>query len=195
MFEHSFASGSKLVGPNEVPPSWQGRDDVSVWIALKKRHLGLAVAGCLVLASSNAGATFDGLAGAWIGTGWMKPSDGPRERIRCKASYVIKKPEKSLDFELKCASEAYKMRFSAEIEQDGTVISGNWFESEYRQAGKIYGTSSKGLIEARLEGNTVAAFVTIQTKVDHQSFALEAPGAWASEVAVELDREGRKASR
>jgi hypothetical protein len=155
----------------------------------------LAVAGCLVLASSNAAATFDGLAGTWAGNGLMKPSDGPRERIRCKASYVIKKPEKSLNFELKCASEAYKMLFSAEIEQDGSVISGNWFESEYRQAGKIVGTSSKGLIEARLEGNTVAAFVTIQTKANHQTFVLEAPGAWASEVTVELDRDGSKASR
>lgn len=178
-----------------MPPSRQGRDEVSVRIALKKRHLGLAVAGCLVLAASSAGATFNGLEGAWVGTGWMKPSDGPKERIRCKAGYVIKKPEKSLNFELKCASEAYKMLFSAEIEQDGSVISGNWFESEYRQAGKIYGTSTNGLIEARLEGNTVAAFVTIQTKANHQTFLLEAPGAWASEVTVELDREGSKASR
>jgi len=168
---------------------------VSVRIALNKQQLGLAVVGCLVLASSNAGATFDGLAGTWGGPGSMKPSDGPMERIRCKASYVIKKPEKSLSFELRCASEAYKMLFSAEIEQDGSVISGNWFESEYRQGGKIYGTSSEGLIEARIEGNTVAAFVTIQTKANHQSFALEAPGAWASEVTVELEREKSKASR
>ena len=168
---------------------------MSVRIAFKQQCLGLAAAACLVLASSHAGATFDGLAGEWAGTGWMKPSDGPRERIRCKASYVVKKPEKSLNFELKCASEAYKMLFSAEIEQDGSVISGNWFESEYRQAGKLYGTSARGLIEARLEGNTVAAFVTVQTKADHQTFALEAPGAWASEVTVELDREGSKASR
>ncbi len=96
-----------------------------------------------------------------------------------------------MTFDLKCASEAYKMLFSAEIEQDGTSISGNWFESEYRQGGKIYGTSSEGLIEARVEGNTVAALVEIRTKANHQSFALEAPGAWASEVVVELDREGK----
>jgi len=121
----------------------------------------------------------------------MTPSDGPKERIRCKASYVVKKPAKSMSFDLKCASEAYKMLFSAEIEQDGTSISGNWFESEYRQGGKIYGTSSDGLVEARVEGNTVAAFVEIRTKANHQSFALEAPGAWASEVAVELDRDGK----
>lgn len=108
----------------------------------------------------------------------MKLTEGPRERIRCRAIYVVKRPDKSISFELKCASDAYKMVLSAQIEQDGSVISGNWFESEYRQGGKIYGTSSDGIV----------AFVTIRTKASHQSFLLEAPGAWASEVSVELDR-------
>lgn len=96
-----------------------------------------------------------------------------------------------MSFDLKCASDAYKMLFTADIEQDGSEISGNWFESEYRQGGKIYGTSSDGNVEARIEGNTVAAFVTIRTKANHQSFFLEAPGAWASEVTVELDRDNK----
>jgi hypothetical protein len=164
--------------------------EVLVRIARYKRRLGLTVLGCLLLASSTARATLDNLAGTWSGAGSMKLSEGPSERIRCKAIYVVKKPEKSMSFELRCASEAYKMRLSAEIEQDGSAISGNWFESEYHQGGKISGTSSEGIIEARIEGNTVAAFVTIRTKANHQSFALEAPGAWASEVSVELDRVG-----
>ena len=159
-----------------------------VRIACYKRQIGAAVLGCLLIASSHANATIDGLAGAWAGNGSMKLSEGGRERIRCKASYVVKKPEKSMNFELKCASDAYKMLLSAQIEQDGSTISGNWFESEYRQGGKITGKSSDGLVEARIEGNTVAAFVTIRTKANHQSFALESPGAWASEVSVELDR-------
>lgn len=118
----------------------------------------------------------------------MKLSEGPSERIRCRAVYVVKRPGKSITFELRCASDAYKMLLSAEIEQDGSAISGNWFESEYRQGGKISGTSSEGLVEARIEGNTVAAFVTIRTKANRQLFLLEAPGAWASEVSVELTR-------
>jgi hypothetical protein len=146
------------------------------------------VLGCSLVVSSHALATFAGLAGTWSGGGSMKLSEGPSERIRCKAAYVVKKPEKSMNFELKCASDSYKMTLSAEIEQDGSVISGNWFESEYRQGGKIYGTSSDGLVQARIEGNTVAALLTIRTKANHQSFQLDAPGAWASEVSVELDR-------
>ena len=151
-------------------------------------------AACLVLvtlSSSYAEATLDTLAGTWSGSGSMKPSDGPREKVRCKVAYNVKKPGRSLSLDLRCASEAYKMVLSANIEQNGTQLSGNWFESEYRQGGKISGTSADGLIEARVEGDTVAALVTIRTKGNHQSFVMEAPGAWVSQVAIELKKDAR----
>ncbi|WP_338830394.1 hypothetical protein [Bradyrhizobium sp. 27S5] len=72
-----------------------------------------------------------------------------------------------------------------------TQLSGNWFESEYRQGGKISGTNSDGLIEARIEGETVAALVTIRTKGDHQSFVMEAPGSWLSQVTIELNKDAK----
>ncbi|BBO13167.1 hypothetical protein [Bradyrhizobium sp. TM102] len=95
---------------------------------------------------------FDSLAGAWSGIGTMKPSDGPREKVRCKVAYNVTRPGRSLTLDLRCASDAYKMVLSANIEQSGTELSGNWFESEYRQGGKVYGTNKDGLIEARIEG-------------------------------------------
>lgn len=153
--------------------------------------LGAAGLALVILSPSYAQATLDGLAGTWSGSGLMKPSDGPRERVRCKVAYSVKKPGRALGLELRCASEAYKMVLSANIEQNGTQLSGNWFESEYRQGGKISGTSADGLIEARIEGDTVAALVTIRTKGNRQSFAMEAPGAWVSEVAIELNRDAR----
>ncbi|MBR1129136.1 hypothetical protein [Bradyrhizobium iriomotense] len=149
---------------------------------------------CLVLVGASplrAEPVFDSLAGAWSGTGTMKPSDGPREKVRCKVAYNVTRPGRSLTLELRCASDAYKMVLSANIEQSGTELSGNWFESEYRQGGKVYGTNKDGLIEARIEGNTVAALVTIQTKATRQSFLMEAPGSWMSEVAIELNKEAK----
>jgi hypothetical protein len=154
-------------------------------------HIGMGAA-CLVLAGITplrAEPVFDGLAGAWSGIGTMKPSDGPREKVRCKVAYNITRPGRSVSLELRCASDAYKMVLSANIDQNGTELSGNWFESEYRQGGKVYGTNKDGLIEARIEGNAVAALVTIQTKVNHQSFLMEAPGSWMSEVAIELNKD------
>ncbi|KJC52506.1 hypothetical protein UB31_09435 [Bradyrhizobium sp. LTSP849] len=151
-------------------------------------------AACLALVSSgglHAEPALDNLAGAWSGIGTMKPSDGPREKVRCKVAYNITKPGRSVSLDLRCASDAYKMVLSANIDQNGTELSGNWFESEYRQGGKVYGTNTDGLIEARIEGNTVAALVTIQTKGNHQSFLMDAPGSWVSEVAIELNREAK----
>lgn len=156
-------------------------------------RLGAGVA-CLVLASVDpvrAEQVFDSLGGTWSGTGSMKPSDGPREKVRCKVSYNITKPGRSVSLDLRCASDAYKMVLSANIDQNGTELSGNWFESEYRQGGKVSGTNKDGLIEARIEGNTVAAPVTIQTKANHQSFLMEAPGSWMTEVAIELSKDAK----
>ncbi|WP_441235456.1 hypothetical protein [Bradyrhizobium sp. 930_D9_N1_4] len=153
-----------------------------------------ASAACWVLASMNpvcAEPVFDSLGGTWSGTGTMKPSDGPREKVRCKVAYNITKPGRSVTLDLRCASDAYKMVLSANIDQSGTELSGNWFESEYRQGGKVYGTNKDGLIEARIEGNTVAALVTIQTRSNHQSFLMEAPGSWMSEVAIELNKDAK----
>src|SRR5690349_15191364 len=107
--------------------------------------------------SSQAFGGVDTMAGRWSGTGSMKPSDGPREKIHCKVAYDVKRPGRSIKLDLKCASDAYKLILSADIEEDGDNLSGNWFESEWRQGGKIVGTSSGDLVEARIEGNTVAA--------------------------------------
>jgi hypothetical protein len=68
------------------------------------------------------------------------------------------------------------MVLSANIEQSGTELSGNWFESEYRQGGKVYGTNRDGLIEACIEGNTVAALGQPSVVPDGSA------GSWMAEV-------------
>ena len=135
--------------------------------------------------------SFDNVAGSWSGGGMMKPSDGPRERVRCKADYVPKNNGQSVKVSLRCASDAYKMNLSANIDQNGTDLSGNWFESQYRQGGNVSGKNVNGVIEARVEGDTVTALLSVRTKGDHQTFAMESPGAWISEVSIDLVREPR----
>src|SRR6202049_2735919 len=71
--------------------------------------------------------SFDSVAGSWSGSGTMKPSDGPRERVRCKVDYVPKNAGQSVKMNVRCASDAYKMDLSANIDENGTTLSGNWF--------------------------------------------------------------------
>jgi hypothetical protein len=135
--------------------------------------------------------SFNEVAGSWSGVGSMKPSDGPRERIRCKVDYTVKNEGLSVKMNVRCASDAYKMELTANIDQSGSALSGNWFESQYRQGGKISGQNVNGLIEARIEGDTIAALLTVRTKGNRQSFAMESPGAWVSQVSIDLLRDPR----
>ena len=159
-------------------------------IRLVRCALGYALLGTLLAAApALAEQGFDNVAGSWSGVGSMKPSDGPRERVRCKVEYIVKSTGNSLKMELLCASDAYKMHLSANIDQNGSNISGNWFESQYRQGGKISGQNVNGVIEAKAESDTITALLTVRTKGSRQSFVMESPGQWVSQVSIDLSRD------
>src|SRR3984893_5981678 len=143
----------------------------------------------LAPAPARAEQGFDNVAGSWSGVGSMKPSDGPRERVRCKVNYAVKSTGNSLKMDLLCASDAYKMHLSANIDQDGSTISGNWFEDQYRQGGKISGQNVNGVIEAKVESDTITALLTVRTKGSRQTFVMDSPGAWISQVSIDLVRD------
>jgi hypothetical protein len=143
----------------------------------------------LAAAPACAQQSFEDVTGSWSGSGTMKPSDGPRERVRCKADYLVKNDGQSVKMNLRCASDAYKMDLNANIDQSGTALSGNWFESQYRQGGKISGQNLNGLIDAKIESDTITALLTVRTKANRQTFSMESPGAWISQVSIDLVRD------
>ena len=81
------------------------------------------------------------------------------------------------------------MELSANIDQQGTNLSGNWFESQYRQGGKVSGRNLDGLIKAKVESDTITALLTVQTNGARQTFSMESPGAWVSKVTISLVRD------
>ena len=145
----------------------------------------------LAAAPAYAEQTFDSVAGSWSGGGWMTTKDGPRERVRCKVDYIVKSTGQSVKMNVRCASDAYKMDLSANIDQSGTALSGNWFESQYRQGGQVSGQNVNGLIEAKVESATITALLTVRTRGNRQSFVMESPGAWVSQVSIDLARDPR----
>jgi hypothetical protein len=149
----------------------------------------MASTAILAAVPAHAQQSFDSVAGSWSGGGMMKPKDGPRERVRCKADYTPKNNGQSVKVSVRCASDAYKMELSANIDENGSDLSGNWFESQYRQGGKISGKNVNGVIDARIEGDTVAALLNVRTKGDKQTFAMQSPGAWVQEVSIDLVRD------
>jgi hypothetical protein len=164
---------------------------------LRNRAIAHWILGCsllmtiLAVAPACAQQSFDSVAGSWSGGGSMKTKDGPRERVRCKIDYAPKNAGESVKMNVRCASDAYKMDLSANIDDHGTVLSGNWFESTYRQGGSVSGQNANGVIEAKVEGQTITALLTVRTKGNRQTFVMESPGAWISQVSIELVRDSR----
>jgi hypothetical protein len=161
------------------------RDGAAIRCALRS----MLLVTMLAAAPAYAEQSFASVAGSWSGGGMMKPSDGPSERVRCKVSYDVKSTGQSVKMNVLCASDAYKMNLSANIDENGTELSGNWFESQYRQGGKVSGRNVDGRIEARVEGDTITALLNVQTKGNRQTFVMDSPGAWISHVQIDLVRD------
>jgi hypothetical protein len=137
---------------------------------------------------AHAQSTFTSMGGAWSGNGMVHLRGGTQERIRCRASYDPSNNGQSLKLELRCASDAWNFDLSSSVVQDGISISGTWFESVNRVGGRITGQYNGGLMEARAEGDIVAALLTVKTMGARQSFLMDAPGAWAEQVSIDLHR-------
>jgi hypothetical protein len=154
------------------------------------RKVGFVASALTVISAppAHAQSTFTSMGGAWSGNGMVHLRGGTQERVRCRASYDPSSGGQSLKLELRCASDAWNFDLSGSIVQNGISISGTWFESVNRVGGRITGQYNAGLIQARAEGDIVSALLTVKTTGARQSFLMEAPGAWAEQVSIDLHR-------
>jgi hypothetical protein len=137
---------------------------------------------------AHAQSTFTSMGGAWSGNGMVHLRGGTQERIRCRASYDPSSNGQSVQLRLRCASDGWNFDLSGSVVQDGRSISGTWFESVNGVGGQVTGQHNGGLMEARIEGGIITALVTVKTLGARQSFLMEAPGAWAEQVSIDLHR-------
>jgi hypothetical protein len=131
---------------------------------------------------------FAAWAGSWAGNGVATNSDGVNERVRCTVKYVSESGGHTVQIDLRCASDSYSAQFTGSIVETGDSLSGNWFESTRRIGGKISGRASSHQIDARADGETFTALLTVITQGTRQSFSMESPGAKMSKFSVTLNR-------
>jgi hypothetical protein len=86
--------------------------------------------------------------------------------------------------DLRCASDAYKFELSSNIMKTGSSLSGNWFESTHRVGGSISGRNTGSEINARAEGDTFTAPLTVKTNGHRQVFPMQSPGAKVWQVSI-----------
>jgi hypothetical protein len=166
----------------------------------RSRGRGLATAATALLPSvflaaalsqAQAAGPFDELGGAWSGSGVVNLREGSKERVRCRANYVVKSNGYGIDQALTCASDAYKFEMNSNIIQQGDTLSGIWFESVHRVAGRVVGRSNGSQIQVRAEGDTFTALLSVSTHGDKQSLVMESPGSKVESVTIALTRTSR----
>src|SRR6201999_423564 len=96
-----------LTGPTPTAPMrtrsmFRNRATISPLLRrLLLTALPAVAAACLASAPASAQQSFDSVAGSWSGSGSMKPSDGPRERVRCKVQYLPKNAGQSVKMDVR----------------------------------------------------------------------------------------------
>lgn len=121
---------------------------------------------------------FADFAGAWSGTGTLRPSGGQAERIRCNATYRQRgSSEHQIDLQLRCASDSYNFdlvgQFSAD---DNNQISGQWTERSRNVGGTAVGNARGERLQLHIESSGFAATLVMLTRNRRQSVSIDSQG-------------------
>jgi hypothetical protein len=132
---------------------------------------------------------FEGLGGAWSGSGVISSNDGRSERMRCRAQYSVSGGGSSLNLQLQCASDSYHFDARSEVVlESGGAITGNWSESGSNAGGSVNARAGQGVIVAKIAGPGFTADMRIATKGNHQRVQITPSGAQIKSVSVDMHR-------
>ena len=131
---------------------------------------------------------FAELSGSWVGSGNITLQNGSHEPIRCRASYDTQSSGNDLKLSLRCASDSYNVDFQGNARNNGGSLSGSWFEATNHVAGQFTGSVKGNRIDARIEGQSFAAFLDVSTHGNRQSVSLRSPGSRVTNVSIALKR-------
>lgn len=174
-----------ILGANSEPPSRR----------LKRGYISFIVAalsGIALILSVFSGyaqqGPFADLSGSWSGGGNITLSGGSHETIRCRATYDAQASGNDLKLALRCASDSYNVDFRGNAVSTSGNLTGSWFEATNHAAGQFFGSVKGNHINARIEGQTFAAFLDVTTHGNRQSVSLRSPGSRVSTVTISLKR-------
>jgi hypothetical protein len=143
----------------------------------------VALPGSLQAATSP----FSAMAGNWAGGGVITMASGVKERIRCRANYIVDGNGSSLDLTLRCASDSFKFELQSSVAHSNGTVSGTWAEVTRHVGGNIEGSARGNHISVRVSG-VISALLGMSTNANQQSISIQSPGSEMSSVAISLSR-------
>ena len=142
----------------------------------------------LPLAAEAAG-PFAGLDGYWVGTGTVALRSGTKERMRCKAQYMVNPEGSNLQISLTCDSDTYKFHVNSYANANNGSLSGNWSETTRNVSGSLSGRASPGKLQVRLSaGGQFGAAMAVAMKGSQMSVTVTPSGTSVASVTAALNR-------
>ncbi|MGY4570305.1 hypothetical protein [Bradyrhizobium sp. USDA 3256] len=149
---------------------------LSSFFAIARRPAFAAAAFFVAALASTTGhaqsGPFAGMAGTWSGAGSVTLDDGSSERIRCRATYHVGGPRMTMI--LTCASDAYKFNLAADVQAEGSVVSGNWSESSRNVSGSLQGRGGGGNFQVIASAPGFNADISMRTTGNKQAVTIRA---------------------
>lgn len=142
-------------------------------------------------APAESAGPFGHLAGNWMGAGTVTYGQGPAERIRCRANYNVGNAGTAVSLQLRCASDSYNFELQGNVRYQSGEVRGDWRENTRGAAGMVTGSIKGDRVDVRVEGQTFSAILSLVTRGDRQSIAIQAPfGGQMSSANITLNRRG-----
>ena len=156
----------------------------------------IGVAGALATLLSTACFTpavaagpFAGFAGEWTGGGDISMTDGSQEKIRCKASYSVGPSGVTLNINVNCASDSYRVNIISNVVAQGSSFEGTWRETTRQADGKVTGrVPTPGELQANLDGTGFGIQLAATTNGKQQSVTIQAEGTDVKTVKISLHK-------
>ncbi len=132
---------------------------------------------------------FASFAGDWIGGGDINMTDGSREKIRCKATYGVGPSGETLNINVNCASDSYRVNIISNVVAQGNSFSGTWRETTRQVNGDVTGRiPAFGQFQASLQGTGFGLELAATSNGKLQAITINAQGADVQNVKISLRR-------
>ena len=121
---------------------------------------------------------FHDFSGSWSGTGTLRPSNGPAERVRCSANYRQRgSSEHEIDLQLRCTSDSYNFDLTGQFSADEqNQVSGRWTERTRGIGGTAVGNARGDRLQIHVESSGFAADLVMLTRNRRQSVSIDSQG-------------------
>ena len=167
-------------------------------LSLRGKRSGPAVAWARILVAvvmlatpvaALAAGPFAGLDGYWVGTGTVSLRSGTKERMRCKAQYMVNPEGSNLQISLTCDSDTYKFHVNSYANADNGSLTGNWSETTRNVSGGLSGRASPGKLQVRLNaGGQFGASMAVTMKSNQMAVSVTPSGTSVAGVSASLSR-------